>query len=67
MPEKELYYNYDWTTFPDSAFPRIIREFLDNGADHFVFTSELLQRALDDPDYINFLGRCMLLPVVKWH
>ena len=57
MQKKELYYNFDWTSMPDSMIPRIIREFLDNGADHFVFTADLLQRVLDNPDYITFLKK----------
>ena len=52
---KHLYYNYDWSSFPDALMPRIIREFHDNGANHFVFTTSLLQRALNEPDFIGFL------------
>lgn len=55
MNQKQLYYNYDWTNLPDSLIPRVIREFLDNGADHFVFTASLLNRALENPNYIGVL------------
>jgi len=51
---KILYFNYDWK-LPDSLIARVIREFLDNGADHFVFTEPLLRRALETPDYLGEL------------
>lgn len=57
MNKKLLFYNYNWGAFPDSRFPGIIREFLDNGADHFVFTAPLLLRALDDSGFIPFLKK----------
>jgi len=55
MSQKHLYYNYDWTRVPETLYPRIVREFLDNGAERFVFTSALLQRALTEPDFSAFL------------
>lgn len=55
MSNRPLFFNYDWTSFSDDVYPRIIREFLDNGVDHFVFTCTLLERALKEPDFVDFL------------
>ena len=57
MQKKQLYYNWNWTKLPKDQIPHVIREFLDNGADHFVFTSLLLKQALENPDWIGELKR----------
>ena len=57
MQNQPLYYNWDWTNSPKNLIPHVIREFLDNGADHFVFTAYLLKQALENPDLIGELKR----------
>ena len=57
MQNKPLYYNWNWTNLPKNLILHIIREFLDNGADHFVFTSSLLKQVLENPDRIGELKR----------
>ena len=57
MQNQQLYYNWNWTKLPKELFPQVIREFLDNGADHFVFTAYLLKEALENPDLIGELKR----------
>ena len=57
MQNKPLYYNWNWTNLPKNLILHVIREFLDNGADHFVFTSSLLKQVLENPDRICELKR----------
>lgn len=66
MLKKTLFWNYDWGSVPDPLVPRVIREFLDNGADHFVFTSPLLERVLKSPEYAEELKRMEREFKIKW-
>ncbi len=48
----ELCYNYHWHKLSDEMYPRIIREFLDNGVRHFVFSDPQIREALKNPDFL---------------
>ena len=37
MTDALLSYNFPWTAYPQSLYPRIAREYLDYGIDRFVF------------------------------
>ena len=50
-----LSYNFYWHRLNKELFPLVVREFLDNGADRFVFTRDLVQQVLDDPEKEIFL------------
>lgn len=52
-----LHFYYDWTSLNDKQFPRIVREFLDNGADHFVITEDLLLQMIENPERKDFLHK----------
>ena len=53
--KRQLFYNYDWASLDHAALRAVIREFLDNGADHFVISDSYLARLLREPDEVKFL------------
>lgn len=55
--QPELAYYYHWELLSPEMFPRIVREFLDHGADRFVFTDALVRRALAEPEFLDFLRK----------
>ena len=55
--EKKLHFNYKWDTLSERLFYSVIREFLDNGCDHFVITDVFLKKMITDPDLVDFLKK----------
>lgn len=53
--EPLLSYNFYWHRLNKELFSLAVREFLDNGVNRFVFTRELVQQVLDDPEKEIFL------------
>ncbi len=52
--DSRLHFAHEWSTFTHAQFRYVVREFLDNGADRFVLTNDLLQKMLKDPEEIRF-------------
>ncbi len=55
--DSKLSFAYPWKILTDEMYPRIIREFLDNGVDCFVLTQTLTDRARLEPDFKAFLEK----------
>ena len=53
----ELICNYSWGNLPQEFYPRVIREFLDNGIDKIVFGDSLITRGLGEPEFIDYLRK----------
>ena len=55
MSEAYLAYNFHWGDFPQEKWPFIIREYLDYGIEHFVFTDPLIRKCLAEPDFLDYM------------
>ena len=55
MSEAYLAYNFHWGDFPQEKWPFIIREYLDYGIEHFVFSDQLIRKCLDEPEFLDYM------------
>ncbi len=55
MSQAPLSYFYHFHAYPNELVSFAIREFLDHGADRFVFSDAMIRRALQDAEYLDFL------------
>ena len=55
MDEHCLAFNFPWLKYPQDRWPCIIREYLDHGVTHFVFTDRLIRKCLDDAEMLAFM------------
>ncbi len=55
MLQAELSYYYHFERYSDDLVTLVIREFLDNGVDNFVFGDAMIRKALQEPEYLDFL------------
>ena len=50
-----LAYNFPWEKYPQDRWPCILREYLDYGVSHFVFTDSLVRKCLEDKAVTGYL------------
>lgn len=55
MNNASLSYAFNWMNYPREKWPCIIREYLDNGVDSFVFTAPIIRQCLKEPELITYL------------
>ena len=58
MSNRPVYsYNFPWENLKDEQYPSVIREYLDNGVDTFVFTEPMITAAIETPERLDFFRR----------
>lgn len=55
--ERQVHFNYFWSKLQGDDFRRAVREFLDNGADHFAMEGRMSDQIARDPERRAFLHR----------
>ena len=50
-------YNYPWNSVPFELYPRVIREYLDNGVNTFVLTDSVLLKMMQEPEYLEAMRK----------
>lgn len=50
-----IVYNYPWGNIPTELYPRIIREYLDWGINHLVFSDPLIKKCLEEPEHLEVM------------
>ena len=59
-------YNFSWGKLKDEQYPNVIREYLDNGVDTFVFTDTMIKSAIEEPSRLDFFRKLVSEMGVKF-
>ncbi len=67
MSSRPVYsYNFSWDGLKDEQYPSVIREYLDNGVDTFVFTDPMITSAIEEPSRLDFFRKLVSEMGVKF-
>ncbi len=65
--DKMVYsFNFPWHKLKDEQYPCVIREYLDNGVNTFVFTDPMIVSAIETPERIDFFRKLVREMGVKF-